>query len=82
MDPLHFCKQMMAEYEEQWTEAHGHQERHPLKVKMEALGTVMERVRNGENLEQLIQGGCSGDDPLFYLLCADLRSRWAGQTPA
>lgn len=75
-DALAFCRQVMAEYEEQWTEAHGHQERHPLKAKMRALEQVMERVQRGEDLEHLIQQGCNGDDPLLYLLCAELRPRW------
>lgn len=76
MDPLAFCRQVMAEYEEQWTEAHGHQERHPLRAKKHALQEAMDLVQNGEDLDRIIQQGCTGDDPMLFLLCEDLRPRW------
>lgn len=76
MEPLEFCRQMMSEYEEQWTEARGHQERHPLRAKMAQLETLMDRLRRGEQLESLLQAGTSGDDPMLFLLCEDLRQKW------
>ena len=41
MTPTEFCQQAMLEYERQWTAAAGHQERHPLRVKMQALESLM-----------------------------------------
>ena len=56
--------------------AHGHQERHPLRVKMSQLEDVMARVRGGEDLDRVLSDGCQGDNALSYLLCEDLRPRW------
>ena len=79
MDPLTFCREMMSEYEEQWAEAPGHQERHPLRIKMQGLEAIIERLEQGEDFERLLQEGCNGDDAFRYLLCEDLRSRWEQQ---
>ncbi len=79
MDPLEFCRQIMGEYEEQWTEAHGHQERHPLRVKMDLLEGLMDRLHAGEDFQLVLLEGCRGDDPLLFLLCEELRPRWETQ---
>ncbi|MBI4493797.1 MAG: hypothetical protein HY690_13480 [Chloroflexi bacterium] len=76
MDPLDFCRQVMADYEEQWTEARGHQERHPLRAKMHALEALMDRLRGGEGFERLLQQARASDDPALYLLCEELCARW------
>ena len=76
MTPNEFCHIAMAEYERQWSAAHGHQERHPLRVKMSLLAQIMDEAEDPEEFGRLLGGGCDSDDPLRVLLCNELYPRW------
>lgn len=71
-----FCRTLMAELEEQWTRARGHQERHPLREKMRQIGAIVERVRSGETLDAILTSGISVDDAMRCLVCEELLPRW------
>jgi hypothetical protein len=68
----------MAEYESQWSAAAGHQERHPLRVKMHALESLLNEATDSAHFTRLLSDGQSSDDPFHALLCAELEPRWEG----
>lgn len=76
MTPEAFCQLAMAEYERQWAAAAGHQERHPLRVKMELLRQLMEEAHGTEDFERLLREGCNAEDPFRSLLCSELLAWW------
>ena len=76
MTPKEFCQLAMADYERQWAAAPGHQERHPLKVKMMALAEIMQQAKDPDDFGRLLAEGCDSDDPIRMLLCAELSPRW------
>jgi hypothetical protein len=76
MDPRAFCQMAMADYERQWSEARGHQERHPLREKMRALSALVEQAEGPDEFRALLGDGCAGDDPIRALLCEELIPRW------
>lgn len=76
MDVQQFCRLAMADYERQWSEARGHQERHPIREKMRALAEITSEAANPEQFRTLLRAGCAGDDPIRALLCEDLAARW------
>ena len=76
MTPLEFCQLAMADYERQWAAAAGHQERHPLRVKMELLRRITHQARDSDEFGRLLAEGCASDDPLQGLLCAELSPWW------
>jgi hypothetical protein len=76
MTPKEFCQLAMADYERQWAAALGHQERHPIKVKMNALSELTEQARDAEEFGRLLGEACGGEDPIRALLCAELMPRW------
>jgi hypothetical protein len=76
MTPQEFCQLAMADYERQWAAAAGHQERHPLRVKMELLREITEQARDEADFTRLLVDGCTSDDPYRALLCADLSPWW------
>jgi hypothetical protein len=76
MTPEEFCQLAMADYERQWAAAAGHQERHPLRVKMELLRQITAQARDPDEFGRLLAEGCTSDDPFRVLLCADLSGRW------
>lgn len=73
---LQFCHALMGIYEERWTEAKGHQERHPLRLKQDALGSVIDAIEAGQMLDQLIRDWESSDDPGRCLLREELKPLW------
>ena len=75
MDPATFLQLMMAEYEQQWVRATGHQQRHPLRVKMRRLQELIERKPTAEELDRLLLGEPPAD-PEACLLCEDLAPYW------
>jgi hypothetical protein len=76
MDVQEFCRLAMAEYERQWSEARGHQERHPLREKMRILSEMAEQTTQPERFRTALAAGCGGDDPIRALVCEDLLARW------
>ena len=76
MTPQEFCQLAMSDYERQWAAAAGHQERHPLRVKMELLREVTQQADSPEEFGRLLAAGCSSDDPFRALLCAELSPWW------
>jgi len=76
MTPEEFCQLAMADYERHWAAAAGHQERHPLRVKMELLRRITEQARDPDEFGRLLAEGCASDDPIRVLLCNDLSARW------
>jgi hypothetical protein len=76
MTPTEFCQQAMLEYERQWTAAAGHQERHPLRVKMQALESLMAEAGDTAQFTHLMAEGCTSGDPFRELLCNELLPRW------
>jgi hypothetical protein len=76
MTPEAFCHLAMADYERQWAVAAGHQERHPLRVKMDLLRQITEQARNPDDFGRLLAEGCTSDDPIRCLLCAELSPWW------
>jgi len=76
MTPEKFCQVAMAVYERQWAAAAGHQERHPLRVKMSLLREITDRARDAEEFGRLLADGCSSDDPFHALLCSELCPWW------
>jgi len=83
MTPTEFCRHAMLEYERLWAAAPGHQERHPLRVKMQALESLMAEAGDAAQFTRLLADGCSSDDPFRQLLCNELLPRWekAFQSP-
>ncbi len=76
MDPIAFCHLAMADYERQWSEARGHQERHPIREKMRVLSQLLDQAPSAEEFRALLRAGCDGDDPIRALLCEELTPRW------
>lgn len=76
MTPQEFCDLAMAEYERQWAAAAGHQERHPLRVKMEHLKELAEQAQDPDEFSQILVEGSQSADPLRGLLCAELSPWW------
>lgn len=76
MTPEEFCRLAMADYEGQWAAAAGHQERHPLRVKMKLLGEIAQQARDSDDFGRLLAAGCASDDPLHSLLCGELSPWW------
>ena len=75
--PEDFCHEMMREYERQWVVARGHQERHPIRVKIERLSELTPKAGDGAHFELLLISGQRGTDAEMCLLCEDLAPRWA-----
>jgi hypothetical protein len=82
MTPQHFCQLAMADYERQWAAAAGHQERHPLRVKMELLRELSQQAGDPEEFTRKLAEGCDSDDPLRNLLCAELSPWWGRVRPS
>ena len=76
MDPRAFCQMAMADYERQWSEARGHQERHPIREKMRVLSELVDQAGSPEEFRRLLSEGCASDDPIRGLLCEELTGRW------
>jgi hypothetical protein len=76
MSPTEFCQQAMLDYERQWAEASGHQTRHPLRVKMQALQALMAETDDPATFTRLLVEGRSGGDPFRELLCDELLPQW------
>jgi hypothetical protein len=76
MDVQEFCRLAMAEYERQWSEARGHQERHPLREKMRVLSELAGQSSQPEQFQIDLAAGCTSDDPIRALVCEDLLTRW------
>ena len=76
MDPKAFCRLAMADYERQWSEARGHQERHPIREKMRVLSEILEQAPSPDEFGALLRQGCEGGDPIRGLLCEELSPRW------
>jgi hypothetical protein len=75
MNPETFCELLMADYERQWALAAGHQERHPLRLKMERLREVMEQVHAGADLSRIVAEGRQSEDPALCLLSEEIDAR-------
>jgi hypothetical protein len=83
MTPQQFCQLAMSDYERQWAAAAGHQERHPLRVKMELLKQLTEQAPEGDRFTQHLEDGCDSENPLMVLLCNELSPWWQRvRTPA
>lgn len=76
MSPEAFCQLVMADYERQWAAAAGHQERHPLRVKMEHLRDLIGQVQSGHDFDSLLRDGLEGENATLCLLCEELAARW------
>lgn len=76
MDPREFCRMAMADYERQWSEARGHQERHPIGAKMRALSELLEQSTGADEFRARLREGCEGDDHIRSMVCQDLAERW------
>jgi hypothetical protein len=76
MTPEAFCNLAMADYERQWAVAAGHQQRHPLRVKMDLLRKLTEQARDADEFGRFLADGCRSDDPIYVLLCAELNPWW------
>jgi hypothetical protein len=74
--PDQFCAFALAEYERQWAASVGHQQRHPLRVKMELLGQLRKQAAQQSDFDKLLRDGLSSDDPRLAMLCAELAPRW------
>ncbi len=71
-----FCRAVMVELEDQWAQARGHQERHPLREKMRQLTWIIEQVSAGKDLDTILEQGRAGDDALRCLVCEEIEPRW------
>ena len=71
----------MLDYERQWTEASGHQARHPLRVKMQALEALMSEAGDPLSFTRLLIEGRTCGDPFRELLCDELLPRWQQLAP-
>jgi len=76
MTPEKFCQVAMAVYERQWAAAAGHQERHPLRVKIEQLRELTGQAADADEFERLLTEGCESDDAPRALLFAELQPWW------
>jgi hypothetical protein len=76
MTPIEFCRHAMLEYERLWAAAPGHQERHPLRVKMQALESLMAEAGDAAQFTRLLVEGCASDDPFRALVCNELLPQW------
>ena len=76
MNAQQLCQVMLSDYERQWAEAKGHQERHPLRAKMELLRELSASAEPSTAFTALLDAGLASDDPLRAMLCAELKTRW------
>ena len=73
---MEFCRTIMHDYERQWTRAQGHAQRHPLRIKMLQLESMIDGALSDAEFEARLNAGASGDDWELGLLCTDLAPRW------
>ena len=66
----------MSDLERQWTEARGHQERHPIRVRMELVRELGASAEAGQEITDLLGEGRNSEDPLRAALCEELAARW------
>jgi hypothetical protein len=71
-----FLAEVLADYERQWSEALGHQQRHPLRVKMERIKELAARGLAPADFERVLSGGVQSEDPGLTMLCLELLPRW------
>ena len=81
MTPKKFCELAMTDYERQWAIAAGHQERHPLRVKMALLRELCATDADADAFGLLLEEGSESNDPQRALLCAELAPRWRRLRP-
>jgi len=66
----------MHEYERQWSQASGHQVRHPLRLKMDRLKEWGDQQPSADELERLLREGAKSDDIATALLAEELSPWW------
>ena len=71
-----FLADALADYERQWAEALGHQQRHPLRLKIERIKELAARGFESADFERLLADGLDSDDPGLAMLCLELYARW------
>ena len=75
-DSRAFCRSVMHEYERQWSHASGHGVRHPLRLKMERLGTWCAEACSAEEFETRLREAERSEDPGLALLAQELLPLW------
>jgi hypothetical protein len=75
-EPRGFCRVVMHEYERQWSRGGSHAVRHPLRLKMERLGSWCELQSSVEDFEQRLQRAAQSDDVAEALLANELLPLW------
>jgi hypothetical protein len=71
-----FLADALAEYERQWSEALGHQQRHPLRLKIERIKELSARGLAPADFERLLAGGVQAEEPGLAMLYLELLPRW------
>ena len=74
--PQAFCRQVMHEYERQWSRAGGHAVRHPLRVKIERLQDWCGQSPDPETFERQLEAARASDDVGEALLAEELLPLW------
>jgi hypothetical protein len=75
-----FLAEALADYERQWSEALGHQQRHPLRLKMERIKELAARDLGPTDFETVLADGAHSDNPGLAMLCLELYPRWRSRT--
>ena len=74
--PQGFCRAVMHEYERQWSRASGHSVRHPLRLKMERLGSWCDEACTPEEFETRLLERQNSSDVGEGLLADELLPLW------
>jgi hypothetical protein len=69
------CEQVKVELELNWQRAVGHQQRHPIGVKLRAAEVLLDELRVAAEPHVLIEQGTESDEPGRALLCEELLRR-------
>ncbi|HYW88479.1 MAG TPA: hypothetical protein VFB50_11950 [Chloroflexota bacterium] len=75
-DPQAFCREVMHEYERQWSRTSGHGVRHPLQLKMEHLKTWCDQACSPDDFEARLNEARGSDDIGQALLAEELLPLW------
>ena len=71
-----FLADALADYERQWSEALGHQQRHPLRLKIERVKELSARGLPPADFERVLAVGVQSEDPGLTMLCLELLPSW------
>jgi hypothetical protein len=75
-EPRVFCREVMHEYERQWSRAGGHALRHPLRLKIERIQRWCDETCTPDEFEARLAAAQASDDAGEALLADELLPLW------